>query len=177
MISAVVVLTAVDLDEPAVEKGRGLGLEEDEAQPVGVGMELVRVVQPEIDAAEPRAVEPGDRGAFELGMVDCRQLSLGCRGEKSILIGHDPARDHDLTGEGPIDVIDIGTGAPQLARQRADAADCDDRLGKSRAQIAVAHLGQPLKMRDEPRAVSPIGASASPTNNDRGHLDATPHLG
>ena len=50
-----VVLPAVDLNEPAVEEGRGLRLEEDEAQPVGVGIELVRIVQPEIDAAEPRA--------------------------------------------------------------------------------------------------------------------------
>ena len=82
MISASWSLTAVDLNEPAVEKGRGLGLEEDEAQPVGVGMKLVRVVQPEIDAAEPRAVEPGDRGAFEFGMVDCRQFSLGAAARK-----------------------------------------------------------------------------------------------
>ena len=50
-----VVLPAVDLNEPAVKEGRGLRLEEDEAQPVGVGIELVRIVQPEIDAAEPRA--------------------------------------------------------------------------------------------------------------------------
>src|SRR4029078_8461187 len=75
-----VVLAAVDLDEPALAKGRGFALEEDEAQRVGVGMELFRVVEPEIDAPQPCAVDPGDRGAFELGMVDCRQLSLGCGG-------------------------------------------------------------------------------------------------
>src|SRR5512132_4222514 len=82
---SVVVLAAVDLDEPAVEEGRGLGLEEDEAQPVGVGMELVGIKEPEIDAAQPCAIEPGDRGAFKFGMVDCRQLRLVGGGEKSIL--------------------------------------------------------------------------------------------
>ena len=56
MISASWSLPAVDLNEPAVEEGRGLGLEKDEAQPVGVGMKLARIVEPEIDAAQPRTL-------------------------------------------------------------------------------------------------------------------------
>src|SRR5262249_724630 len=105
---SLVILTPLNLDNPPLADRTSPGLKEHEAQLSGVWMKLVGVKEPEIDAAQPRAVEPGNGGAFEFGMVDCRQLRLARGREKGILIGHNPARDHDLTRKSPVDVIDIG---------------------------------------------------------------------
>ena len=33
-------------------------------------MKLARIVEAEIDAAQPRTLKPGDRGALEFGMIE-----------------------------------------------------------------------------------------------------------
>ena len=163
------VLAAVDLNEPAVEERRGLGLEKDETQPVGAGMKLARIVEPEIDAAQPRTLKPGDRGAIEFGMIDGGQARFARGGEEGVAIGNDAARDHDLAGDRSVHELNIGAGLLPLLAQLARSARGDDALRQPVAQIAVADFGQPLKMRDQPRAILGIGASASPTNDDCGH--------
>src|SRR6185312_4366883 len=82
----IMVLAAVDLNEPAIEEGRSLGLEKDEAQPVGAGMKLARIVEAEIDAAQPRTLQPGDRGALEFGVIDGGQAGFERGGEEGVVI-------------------------------------------------------------------------------------------
>ncbi|MNC87989.1 hypothetical protein D3C83_37690 [compost metagenome] len=85
------------------------------------------------------------------------------------MIGDDAARDHDLACNRPVDKFNIGAGLLPLLAQIALSARGDDSLRQPVAQIAVADFGQPLKMRNESRAILGIGAPASPTNDDCGH--------
>src|SRR3974390_1811401 len=103
------------------------------------------------------------------GVIDGRQIRLtrGC--EKRVLILDDPARDHDLAGDCAVHVLDISACPSPFALQFVGSVQSGGAVRKPRAQIAVADLSQSLQMRNEPRAVFRIWASASPTNDYRGH--------
>ena len=80
-------------------------------------MKLARIVEAEIDAAQPRTLKPGDRGALEFGMIDSGQTGIARGGEESVVIGNDAARDHDLSCDRSVHEFNIGAGLLPLLAQ------------------------------------------------------------